>query len=59
MLVLLAHPSLWQLDVQFKDGQAEMGIQAARKLGICELRDGMKWRSRRYVFGIPQFRGLL
>ena len=51
--------SLWQLNVQFKDGQAEMGIEAAQKLGICELRDGVEWRSRRYVFGITQFRGVL
>ena len=51
--------SLWQLNVQFKDGQAEMSIEAAQKLGICELRDGVEWRSRRYIFGITQFRGVL
>lgn len=51
--------SLWQLDVQFKDGQAELGIEAARELGICELKEEMRWRSRRYLFSITQFRGLL
>ena len=43
-----------------KDGQAEHGIEAALELGVCEL-DGheMRWRSRRYVFAITQYRGML
>ena len=60
---LLGHrfiASSWQLGVDAKDGQAELGIEAARELGVCEL-DGheMRWRSRRYVFAITQYRGML
>ncbi|CAE7613785.1 unnamed protein product, partial [Symbiodinium sp. KB8] len=46
--------------VHAKDGQLELGIEAAAALNLCQLegRD-MKWRSRRYVFAVSQIRGIL
>ncbi|CAE7251396.1 unnamed protein product, partial [Symbiodinium pilosum] len=47
------------VNVQCKDGQMEIGIEAAEQLGICRLDNDyeMKWRSRRYVFAITQVKG--
>ncbi|CAE7364289.1 unnamed protein product, partial [Symbiodinium sp. CCMP2456] len=62
-MCLLGHrfiASPWQLGVDAKDGQAELGIEAAQELGVCAL-DGheMRWRNQRYVYAITQFRGML
>lgn len=48
------------MGVHAKDGQLELGIEAAAALNLCQLegRD-MKWRSRRYVFAVSQIRGIL
>ena len=52
---------LLQVNVECKDGQMEIGIEAAEQLSICRLDNDyeMKWRSRRYVFAITQVRGVL
>ena len=52
---------LSEVDVQCKDGQMEIGSEAAEQLGICRLDDDhkMKWRNYRYIFAITQARGVL
>ena len=42
------------------DGQMEVRVEAAARLGLCQL-DGyaMKWRSGRYLFAVTQVRGVL
>ena len=48
------------MGVHAKDGQMEIGIEAAAALGICQLKGHeMKWRSGRYLSAVTQIRGIL